>query len=109
MSDDSKRQSYLEVSNGQDRNLRLKIRHAENAVAHPMPCFVETGVVGNSCREDGLRSFAMKIIPIMFLTCCLMGEFCKSAVAEEPAQAFLDGLRERGYYDSALELSLIHI
>jgi len=39
----------------------------------------------------------------MLLACCLVGGIFRSAAAEEPAQAFLNGLRERGYYDSALE------
>ena len=98
MSGESKRQRCVDVSKGQEQNLLLQSCQAGNSVVDAM-----LRVVGNSCREDGLRRFAMKYIWLVLLACCFMGGLFKSAMAEEPSQAFLDGLRERGYYDSALE------
>jgi hypothetical protein len=98
VSGDSKQQRCVDVSKGQEQNLLLQSCHAGNSVVDAM-----LRVVGNSCRVDGLRRFAMKYIWIVLLACCFMGGLFKSAMAEEPSQAFLDGLRERGYYDSALE------
>ena len=45
----------------------------------------------------------MKLILSLFVTCGLIAVCCKSTRGEEPAQAFLDGLRARGYHDTALE------
>ncbi|MDB4695010.1 hypothetical protein OAF47_00920 [bacterium] len=53
--------------------------------------------------ECGMQGEILKMV-LMFLAVCCVAVLVGSPVnAEEPAREFLDGLRDRGYHDTALE------
>ena len=54
-------------------------------------------------QENDMRSQLLKSFLIIVSFSCSSVLFCKSVNSEEPARAFLDGLRNRGYHDTALE------
>ena len=56
----------------------------------------------SSQTERGQQIWLRSLLVLLFMG-GLLGSCCKPIVAEEPALEFLDGLRARGYHDTALE------
>jgi len=56
----------------------------------------------SSQTERGQQIWLRSLIVLLFMG-GLLGSCCKPIFAEEPALEFLDGLRARGYHDTALE------